>query len=191
MGTISSPHSLTNADSLLYLADALKALLDDSQRAKIAADIKAHHALNDTEAKKAVDALAVIKEQSDALVLIQNIERNVAKMKADLSVERENFTAEKEAEWKKINASKAAATEALAKAQTLHNDAVELQGKANSKETALAAMKSEHDTNVEALNAVAKELDRKQREIEDFRNKVIELDKQTKAKVEALKAYNF
>ena len=61
------PPSLNNADAALNLADSLAKLLDPKERAKIADDIKAHHALNDAQAKKHTDALTLIKKHQDIL----------------------------------------------------------------------------------------------------------------------------
>lgn len=185
------PPSLKNADASLSLAESFSVLLDPVKRKAIADDIKAHHALNDTEAKKAADALTLIKQHSDILAETRISEDKISKERKDLSYEQAHFKAEREAEWEKIRIARSDAKKALDEAQDLHDLAVDIQNKVNLKEAELSKAKDEHMVNVKKLSDDTMALELKRKEIEQFQKQVIDLDVQTKAKVEKLKQFNF
>ncbi len=91
---ITIPPSLNSADANLALADSLAKLLDPKERAKIADDIKAHHALNDTESRKAEEARKIIAEHLSILEETKKISEQVAKDRKKLEEDRIKFAAD-------------------------------------------------------------------------------------------------
>lgn len=191
MSDIFTPPSLSSANASLNIAESLAKLLDPKERQKIADDIKSHHALNDTEAKKASDARALIKEHSDILQETRNAEARIAKERKELEQEKSDFITEAHAERAKISLSKSDAKDALEKAQTLHQQAIDIQNRANAKELDLSRSLAEHAAATKKLLEDRRVLEKDRKEIEEFKKQVLELDAQTKAKVDALKKYNF
>src|ERR1700679_165376 len=85
---IYTPPSLNTADTILNLADSLVKLLDPKERGKIADEIKAHHALNDTEAKKHAEAISLIEKHKSILEETQRIASKVSADQKKLDTER-------------------------------------------------------------------------------------------------------
>lgn len=192
MGDIFVPRVLTDIESVIkFLTPISKQISDPKEREKIADDIKAFHALNEIEFKKSSDARDLIKRHSDILTETKKTEDNIAKQRGELANEKEQFNTEKEAEKAKINLEKSNVKEALEKAQDLHKQAVEIRDKAIAKESFLTKEKEAHEANVRAHIAEKESLENQRKEIENYKSQVLALDAQTKAKVEALKKFNF
>lgn len=185
------PPSLKSADASLSLAESLSILIDPSKRKAIADDIKAHHALNDTEAKKAEDARSLIKEHTSVLNETKASEQRINKATKDLETEKTNFKSEKDAEWAKVALAKGEAKDALEKAQMLHKQALDAQNKANQKEVDLNKAVDEHTINVKKLAQDKAALAEDYNELAKTKKEILNLDAQTKAKVEKLKQFNF
>lgn len=191
MGDISVPRSLTAADAALSFADSLTKLIDPALRAKIADDIKAHHALNETEAKKADDARSLIKKNQDILDETIRISYQNKKCGEELDSQRFNFKADSESErqriedkWKEVKAAAAAAS-------NLHVNAEKMIADVEKRENALKSDKIEHEKNVNKLTTDRSALEKERLDIDEYKNKIIALDKTTNEKVDKLKQFNF
>src|ERR1700733_5271301 len=117
------PASLSAADANLSLAQSLAVLIDPKERAKIADDIKAHHALNESEAKKASDARNLIKQHSDILEETNRVTAQNKKDAADLVKKQADFKAESEAEKVKISEKWSDVKAAAETAKNMHDKA--------------------------------------------------------------------
>lgn len=191
MGDIAAPRNLSNANAILSLADSFAKILDPSERKKIADDIREFHALNETEAKKAEDARSLIKKHTDILEETRRNSASNEQERKDISQERIQFNTEMEAARAKIAFDKSEAKTALDTAQKLHEQAVDIQDKANFKEKSLNQGLQDHQINVKKLEDDAVALGKQRDDIEKFKQEVLAMEKETKAKVEALKKYNF
>ena len=129
----------------------------------------------------------VEKEIEDAKkITLQN-----ASDKATLQSQRLSFAEEKRQEYQKIADAKLPANEALVRAQELRDEAKKIQDDVAARENALSAAKTEHEKNISKFEEDKATLATERQTLEDQKQALIELDRQTKAKVEALKKFNF
>lgn len=191
MGDIFIPPALANADAALSLASSLEVLVDPVKRAKIADDIKAHHALNDTEKKKSEDARALIQKHADILSETQATEARITKAQKELDAQHVQFEAEKETEAHKNVRAKAEAEDLLNKAQFMKQQADQALATSNAKEQEVAKARTENENRTNQLAAYKIQLDKTKEEIEEYRQSVLKMEEKAKAKVSALKQFNF
>jgi hypothetical protein len=191
MSDIFVPASLNSADVSLSIANSLSVLVDPKERAKIADDIKAHHALNDIEAKKAAEARALIKQHQD---ILNETNRVAEKNKADkeaLEESQKKFNADCEIERQKIATKWSDVSDAAQTAKDLNAKAEGMINDVASREESLRKAKETHANDVKKLGEDAAALEEKRKGIEKFQIEVSALDTATKSKVEKLKQFNF
>jgi chromosome segregation ATPase len=128
MSEISIPPSLAAADINSSLADSLAKLVDPKERAKIADDIKAHHALNDVEAKKHTDAINLIKQHQSILDETKRTEVKNKQESLDLDKAKKEFETYCATErgkiadkWSDVNTAAQAAKDLHTKAEGMIN----------------------------------------------------------------------
>lgn len=191
MSDIFVPPSLTGADAAKGILDLLEKLNDPNNRKRIESDIVAAHALNDTEAKKHADALKLIQKHSDILSETQKAQEQLKSDKIALDAKETSFKSEVEVEHAKLNAKTDAVKDDTQKAAELFAQANDLHNTIAVREDELRQAKEIYQANLVKYQADLEALKTKQNEIEKFRQQVLNLDRQTKEKVEALKKYNF
>lgn len=189
MGDIFLPRSLEAAEAILALKPAMEQILNN--RKSIEDDIRKFHALNDTEAKKSEEARALIKKNSDILETARKISEENSIEREKIISERISFNEEKSREYEKIDIEKGSINLQKREAQSLIDEARAKHIELSSREEDLANSRIEHAKNATKLLQEQKLLDEKRRELEEHRQAVIDLDRDTRAKVEALKKFNF
>ena len=191
MSDISVPHSLNEAKATLNLADSFAKILDPNERKKIADDIVKFHALNDTEAKKAEDARNLIKQNADILAETQKTASQLAADKKELEQNKLTFATETATERNKIKDEWAKVKTASDAAKDLHDKANGMINDVTARESSLRADKEAHADNVKKLAAEQESLKSDRAKLDKYREEVLALDNETKAKVEKLKQFNF
>lgn len=185
------PPSLSTADAVFNIAVQLEKLNSPTARKKIEEDIIAAHALNETEAKKLDEAKELIKKHSDILQETRRIADQTAQEKKDLNLEKTAFKEEMEGSNLKINARKSEVEDALQKATALNNQAIESHKLLNTREDELKRFRDDLEVRELKLKKDMAALDKTKSDIDSYKESVLALDKQTKAKVEKLKEFNF
>lgn len=191
MSDISVPKSLSSAEAILSLATSLQTFIDPSERKKIADEVRAFHALNDTEARKAQEARDTIKQNSSILQENQKIAALNEQNQKQLVSDRAIFEEEKRHEYQKISDAKLPANEALVRAQQLRDEAKGLQDDVAAREKALDAERAEHEKNVLKLGQDKESFGEDKKALEEKRTAILNLEKQTNEKLQKLKQMNF
>lgn len=191
MSDIFVPQSLNGADAVLAMVQQMENLLDNNKRKAMTDDIIKFHALNDTEAKKAADARALIKQHTDVLEQTRKIAADTDEEKKNLALAKQQFQVEMEAERAKLFIEKSDVKNAFEKAKALNDQAVEIQNNVTMRESELLKNKAEHVDNVKKHEEKEKALLKQKSEIDEYKRQVIALDNETKSKVEKLKQFNF
>ena len=191
MGDISVPSGLRNEDAALAFATSLQKLLDPIERKKVEAEVIAHHALSDAEAKKASDARALIKQHSDILEETKKISAQNKKDADILDQKQKEFYQQSEAEKLKISAKWSEVNAAQEEAKALHTKAENLINDVYSREEALRKDKELFAQEVAKLSKEKENVVEKQKDLDKQRVEIAALDSETKAKLEKLKQLNF
>jgi hypothetical protein len=183
------PPSLSSADAIVKTIPLLEQLVGN--RATIESDIKSFHALNEAEAEKAQKARDLIKEHFD---ILEETRKTSLKNQDDsdkLKADKVAFEEEKKQEYQKIADAKLPTNEALTRAQELRDEAEATKNSVISLQESLNADKGSHALNVAQLAEEKKSVEEERKKIDEYKQSVIELDRQTKANLEALKKFNF
>lgn len=188
---ITGPQSLLNADATIDIAEALVKLIDPKERQRISDDIKAFHALNDTEAKQASEARVLIKRNADILKQNQETEERIAKVNNDLQSAQAQFEIDKKNALDDIATKQEEHDSAMADAVALSASAQTVLESVKAKELQLAADRSAYEIDVKKLGDDLKALDKRKKEIEAFKQQVLALNSQTEEKLSSLKQFNF
>lgn len=184
------PASLSNADIALGLASSLAKLLDPAERAKIADDIKTHHALNDIEAKKHADAKALIKQHQAILDETKNISEQNKKDADELYQKKIAFEEECKDERSKIKTTWIDVKKAADNAKTLHENATSMINDVSKRENILKTDKEAYQSNVNKLGEDQKVLNKKLDEVEEIKKQQTVILDEIKAKKAAVAAFN-
>jgi hypothetical protein len=189
MGDIFIPSSLSTADANLSLANSLAILVDPKERAKIADDIKAHHALNVAEAKKHADAIALIKQHQGILDEIKRTEAKNKQDSLDLDKAKKDFEIYCATEqgkiadkWSDVNTAAQTAKDLHTKAEGMINNVAGREEELRAHGRNLAAAVSKNDQRT-------KDLDKEYATVEEIKRQHTEmLDsvKSTQAKIASL-----
>lgn len=184
------PPSLSSADATLKIADALQKLLDPKERQKIEADVKAHHALNDAEAKKAEDARALIKQHQSVLDETKRISEKNKKEVEDLAQKQIAFNQDFEAERIKISEEWSNVKTAAETAKNLHSKAESMISDVAKREDDLRKEKKSHE--IESLKVLdkAKEAESTLKKAEEIKKQHTELLESIRSKQAAIAAFN-
>lgn len=183
------PASLNTADAVLGLADSLAKLLEPKERAKIADDIRAHHALNMIETKKHADALALIKQHQG---ILDETNRVSTKNKADkeaLEQKEKDDNAWIEAEKKKIADKWSDVNTAAQTAKALHTKAEGMINSVAKREEDLRKGRIQLDVDVKKNEQRTKDLDTEYATVEEIKRQhteMLEGVKSTQAKIASL-----
>lgn len=188
---INSPPQLSQLQSGLDSIKILSELNNPSSIKSIEQKIIAFHALNDTEAKKAQEARDLIKKHSDILEETKGIAAGNYQEKKSILTERKNFEDEKSEEYKKIDIAKGTVELRRQEAQFLMDEANSKQNDIALRETELNKAKTLHAENVAKLLQDQKSLSDERKKLESQKQAILDLDRETKAKVDALKKFNF
>lgn len=191
MADISIPHSLTQAEAVISLSSLLQKLMDVNERKSLADDIKAFHALNDTEAKKAQEARDLIKSHAETVEKIRATSLANKQASDSLSIERTVWEQKKMSEQAAIEEAKNNVASSLADAHALAEAATQMQNDLAVRESALEENKGAHAENVRKLLSDQNKLAEERQSLEAQKRAILDLDKDVKAKVEALKKFNF
>lgn len=184
------PASLTHADIVLSLATSFEKLLDPKERAKIADDIKAHHALNTIEAKKADDAKSLIKQHTAILDETKKISEQNKKDAEELHQKQITFDEASKAEMSKIKAERDDVEQSTKDAKTLHDKATSMINDVANRESDLKKDKETHKSKVNKQAEDQKSLDNKLEEVEEIKKQQTVILDEIKAKKAAVAAFN-
>jgi hypothetical protein len=191
MSEIFVPASLNGADAVLAMVAQMENLLDVNKRKAMTEDIVKFHALNEAEKKKAADARALIKQHTDILEETRRIAANTEEEKKNLISAKQQFEFDSQSERSKIAARKLEVDDILQKTAKLHDETKEMKDNIESKIIALSKRELEHAENVKKHEEEKQALAKQKSDIDQYKNQVIALDNETKAKVEKLKQFNF
>ena len=183
------PASLNHSEVTLSIADSLAKLLDPTERQKIADDIVSYHALNDTEAKKHADALALINQYQGVLDENKRIANKIEVDKAALEQAKSDFDVYCNGErqkiadkWSDVNLAAQSAKDLYAKAEGMINDVASREEKLRLDNLAL-------DKAISANELRAKEIESEYAAVEDLKKEhsdMLEQVKATQAKIASL-----
>lgn len=187
--TISVPPGLTLLEAVSQLMPHMEKFV--SNRKSIEQDIVSFHALNETEAKNAQEAKAVIKQNESLVQEAMKISLKNEQDKKAIDSMREKFEEERRLEYQKIADAKLPANEALVRAQVLRNEVDALKEDVAVREKQLASDKHTHGESVEELEKDRKVLAEERKTLETQKQAIIDLDSSVKAKIEKLKQFNF
>jgi hypothetical protein len=190
MSDIFVPASLSTADSVLNLAESLTKLLDPKERAKIADDIKAHHALNETEAKKSAEARALMKQHQDVLAENKKISEQNKADKDTLEQEKKDFNANCEIEKKKVSDKWSDVNLAAQTAKDLHDKAEGMINNVAGREEELRKAKLSHAIEVQKVSDKDKAAEATLKKAEEIKKQHTELLESIKTKQAAIAAFN-
>lgn len=193
MGDINIPHQLAKFEAGFELVATLQQLGtgwgDTSQ--KIKDDIKAFHALNDTEKKKHADALALIDKHSSILTETQRVAEQNKKERESLEHDKVFFQSEVQKERAKITEGVNKNSTEASRIKALHEEAVGIRNSVDSREESLRIALEDHAKEVTKLESDKKEIAHQRVEIEGMKKAAQNMLDQMKEKQEALKQFNF
>lgn len=175
MGDIFTPASLNAADANLSLANSLAILVDPKERAKIADDIKAHHALNVAEAKKHADAIALIKQHQGILDETLRVQAENKQDSLDLEKDKKDFETYCTTERGKISDKWSDVNTAAQTAKDLHAKAEGMINSVAGREEELRKGKAELETAVKKNEQRTKDLDKEYATVEEIKRKHSEM----------------
>jgi len=190
MGDIAVPHSLSNANAGLSLAESLAKLLDPAERKKIADDVRSFNALNETEAKQAKEARELIKKNGDILDETRKTEGRIAKEKKDFEQEKKDFASSSEAEKQKIAILKSEAEAEQEKSKKLLNQIELNQNTLNDGKRDLAGKIDQYKRDSDKLANDRKKADDDLKESDRIKAEAENLLKSTKEKIAKLREHN-
>lgn len=191
MSDIFVPPSLNGADAVLAMVSQMENLLDTNKRKAMTEDIVRFHALNDAEKKKADDSRALIKQHTEVLEETRRLAENTVEDKKNLSLEKQQFQTEMEAQRAKLAIEKSEVKIALEKSAKLNDQAIEMKNNTSMREDELHRNKLAYAENLKKFEEDKRALERQKFDIDEYKRQVIALDNETKAKVEKLKQFNF
>lgn len=190
MGDISVPHSLASANAGLSLAESLARLLDPAERKKIADDVCAHNALNDTEAKKAQEAREMIQKHQVVLDETRALEGKLAKEKSDFEQEKIDFKSACDGENKKIGSIKADALAEQEKAKKLLNQIEAAQASFDKDKREMVTKAEQLKKDNEKLVIDRKKLDDELKKAEEIKSAALKLQSSMQIKLEEARRFN-
>lgn len=191
MDGIFVPPSLSQETAALSIAASLAKLIDPKTRAEVEESVKAHHALNEAEAKKHAEALATIKKNSDILSEGKKISDKNKKDAEELENNKKEFDLQMRAGLAELAKKKADSDAVLEEAKKLREEANATLAQAQAKENQLLLDKAQHEENVKALGVEKDKAASDKASAAALKKAAQELLDGIRAKQEELKKFNF
>lgn len=188
MSDIFVPQSLNQAVASLSIAESLAKLVDPKERAKIADDIKSHHALNETEEKKHSDALSLIKKHQEILDETRVVSEKNKIESESIDKKKQDTDQYCSEENKKIEEKWSVVKIAAETAKSLHTKAEGMINGVAAREDALRKEKEEQLNNAKKLEEDRKNLDKEYEKVEEIKRQHTELLENVKSTQAAIAA---